>query len=85
MVSTSRTAAWEPFSQRVDILRGWIHTTGRWPSAVSRNDDERRLGRWVQSQRNRHRNGQLATDVAAMLSAIPGWTWGSGIKNSQRS
>lgn len=76
---TPRTARWEPFSQRVGVLRGWLHPNGRWPSAVSRNEDERRLGRWVQTQRNRHRDGLLATDVAAILGSIPGWTWGSGI------
>lgn len=67
---TPRTAAWEPYSLRVDVLRGWLGTNGRWPSAVSRNDDERRLGRWVQTQRNRRRDGLLTTDGAAILGAF---------------
>lgn len=76
---TFRAAPREPFSQRVDVLRQWTHINDRWPSAVSRNDDERRLGRWVQTQRDRHRQGLLTADTTAILGGIPGWTWGSGI------
>lgn len=69
----------EPFSHRVDVLRRWTHANGRWPSAVSRDDDERRLGRSVQTQRDRRRQGLLTAEVATILASIPGWTWGSGI------
>lgn len=74
-----RVATREPFSQRVDLLRRWTRVNSRWPSAVSRDDDERRLGRWVQTQRDRHRQGPLTADVAAALRSIRGWSWGSGI------
>lgn len=34
------------------------------------------LGNWVNYMRVRYRNGQLSSDRAVKLQALPGWEWG---------
>ena len=47
---------------------------GRWPSAVARNDYERRLGIWLNRQRIELANGRLDEfRKAAFDAAIEGW------------
>jgi superfamily II DNA or RNA helicase len=33
------------------------------------------IGRWVSAQRNRRRNGTLSAERAALLEALPNWSW----------
>lgn len=66
---SGRDGAW---SAMADNVAAFIAKNGRWPS-VSR-PDERRMARWVGTQRAAKRRGKLSTPRAGWLATeLPGW------------
>ncbi len=56
---------------------------GRWPSVISSDRDVSALGRWINRQRYRARDGSLHSERRAALDATPGWLWsGRSAKSS---
>jgi hypothetical protein len=65
----------------------WNETFGRavahytseneWPSVASSSDAEtKRLGKWVDKQRQQYKKGLLSPERVALLESVDGWLWG---------
>ncbi|MGI9585483.1 MAG: helicase associated domain-containing protein, partial [Acidimicrobiia bacterium] len=65
------------FEQRLELLRQWVEEHGS--SHVPRRTVYRgaKLRSWMDSQRQRYRDGTLTQDQIDALEAIPGWWWQS--------
>lgn len=61
--------------ERLAECTAWTATTGRRPSYIhGGTDTERSLGAWVDTQRQKHREGRLSEDHVARLDAeLPAW------------
>lgn len=70
--STRSQLVWE---QRLDALRSFQSRHGRYPRADASNRREASVARWVSTQREMHRRGDLSRHRATALCAIPGWRW----------
>ena len=56
-------------------LRSFVAREGHALVPQSHVEDGRRLGQWVAAQRQARRRGDLGVDPAALLEALPGWSW----------
>jgi superfamily II DNA or RNA helicase len=68
----TRESQWEEGYRR---LEQFVHRHGH--ARVSKRfvEEELSLGPWVNMQRNRYRDGELAADRVVRLEALPGWSW----------
>lgn len=77
---------WRPsgeshWHESYDALRLWVDDHGRFPSRTAGDPTERRLGRWIDTQRRVRRRGDddpnaaMPPARARLLEAIPGWQW----------
>ncbi|MGC8635227.1 MAG: Helicase associated domain protein [Candidatus Limnocylindrales bacterium] len=72
--------SWDPdadaFGQGVTALRAFVAEAGSaLVPARYRSADGFALGKWCVRQRTAHRRGLLAPERAALLEALPGWSW----------
>ena len=70
--------------ERVEMLRAFLSEHG-WESL--RGDtvvDGVRLGAWALRRRKEHRAGKLEPGLAEALEAIPGWSWTTFYRGSER-
>ena len=64
----SKTENW---NLHFEELKQWLNlNNGNYPSAASKNDDEKRLGIWVMKQRQAYKNKQLSEDRIEKLKSI---------------
>lgn len=72
---------WDIRTQQWDIafrlLADFVDTYGHSGVPSETVVGDIKLGRWVVSQRRKHKTGNLESDYAAKLSALPGWAWDS--------
>lgn len=67
-----RDARWE---EGFASLAAWTGQYGYAAPPVKEEIDGFRLGHWVSTQRQFHKNGSLSTERAERLEALPGWVW----------
>lgn len=69
---SSRELRWR---ERLTECVAWTATTGRRPSYIHGDtENERSLGAWIDTQRQKHREGRLSEEHAARLDAdLPSW------------
>lgn len=64
--------AWQA---RFDSLARYALAHGHASPGYQEVWDDRRVGTWVQAQRQAHRRGVLPAAQVAMLEGLPGWRW----------
>jgi len=73
--------SWDPsesaWQGAYEQLLGWLDEhEGRYPShRAAKGSEERSLAAWVNRQRKVKKNGRLSAESAALLAAVPGWSW----------
>jgi hypothetical protein len=65
-----------PFAESIEICKEFVKVHGRQPLYAEPGDDQRlNVGRWVNRQRTRKRDGRLSKEQIKALESIPGWFW----------
>jgi superfamily II DNA or RNA helicase len=67
-----KSDTWEDYFRH---LREFSESVGHARPVLDHIENGRRLGRWVSSQRNARKRGNLDTTLAERLESLPGWTW----------
>ncbi|WP_176921738.1 DEAD/DEAH box helicase [Micromonospora sp. WMMB235] len=72
--------SWDPqdehFTRGITALTGYVAVHGHARVAVSHvTDDGFPLGRWAAKRRDEYRAGKITNERAALLAALPGWSW----------
>ena len=73
------------FDENIVLCREWVQRhDNRLPTAASKDDEERRLGKWIQTMRQKHKKDNANLDDRSnrdpefiALKAESWWTWGS--------
>lgn len=66
--------SWDWWLEQVDAYAA-VHDTADVPTTATTAGGNK-LGRWVDAQRQRHKNGRLSAERVTALQARPGWRWG---------
>jgi hypothetical protein len=62
------------YAANVDATAAFCAEHGRWPSAMAKGPEEKRLGRWLSTQRVANKKGNLSPARKALLDEkVPGW------------
>jgi superfamily II DNA or RNA helicase len=64
------------WTNNYDAVKKWYNDhNGQKPLAVSKDNEEKRLGSWCGTQRTNKKNGKLDEDRIEQLELIVGWEW----------
>ena len=63
------------FSDMLDRVKTFHKSNGRLPHQEEVDADGVKIGKWVQTQRDKHNAGQLPAERITALEGLPGWTW----------
>jgi len=75
--SLSNTRTRGVWDRRCSALRSFVTETGRYPHTGSADTREAALARWVSTQRELYRRGDLGSYRIDALAGLPGWRWGA--------
>jgi predicted helicase len=65
----------KPFDEIYKDFVEWKNNNGKFPYEKSKNDEEKKLGKWRAQQKKMKKRGKLATYRIKLLEKIDDWTW----------
>ena len=66
----------KPWQAQFKTLKLWVRKhPGCWPSQAAASKSEMQLARWMNNQRQGHRNAKLCFQQVQLLEDLPAWTW----------
>jgi predicted transcriptional regulator len=80
IVLLNNTKGWkweeeDPFQENVDDWIRQFVRFGKTPSSISKDDDEKRSGKWQSNMRTEYKKKQLAEERIKLLTNTEGWKW----------
>ena len=73
--------SWDPFADQWEdnfaLLEAFVAREGHARVPTDHVEDGTQLGKWVIKQRTTHKAARMAASRAALLDALPGWSWGA--------
>lgn len=71
---------WDPHADTwnttiIELIDFVSEPNNQLPSQKAKDPEDRKLGRWVSTQRRAKKKGELDAERIQRLEAIPGWTW----------
>jgi len=68
------------YAEIANEFRAMRERLGRDPKQTATDPSEKRMARWLATQRHLNKRGELPADRVAIVEAIPGWMWAVGHK-----